>query len=1218
MALLPSSSTALLPLEQIILPSTNENINYEDILDNMLDDVEHEQNLNVNIGSPLFSPHDFEIFGFENNANINLQLEESISQLSTNFLELQNRLKRRASNPLYITDSLNQSLFNESPITKRAKTPLFNSPTSCQSPIETRVPSPLPIPQQLDHYLLNKSISTFEEVDSYPPISLQLQTNPNFDPNIKFDDINDLDELNPFDDFVDTDMFINDTQNDHQLIQCNFNMPTSCAELNIQPLSDGQMLGDGNLSRSGSNIIELPIEVGDHNKDVEPSNANNQESDVYVLTNYDETNAPQLVPIEVDDHYKNVEPSNDNNHESNVYVLTYDETNAPQLVPGPVNVINNVDENIRENENGYNCNLELFMNEDTNVNENIENDIDLESFLGLMNENVDNNENIQEPPTFFEEPPTSPNELSNFLKDAPDGITFLSDKGWMVILERPYKESINISMDLGRYKTLEIATRVRDLAALKLNFHLNNKNFEFTFPISDYYEELREMKNWSEEDYIWSLKRHSLAFKNQTGFNGVYVQKDTKKGGKRWEGKLIIHGTKFWLGSHNKIEIPAIFWDLVVMFYKKNDVITNFRPGHYTEEDTNKFMELLKREKIYDATEWDLIKRIMQEPPFFSKYVVENSTSNQNLNQPSFLNLNKPVNQILDQILGRTSNQTSNQPLNQPLFSNVNDIAQSEKPFLPLESQPLLPDVIDIAQSKKPLLPLESQQIMDSQKMAKHFMECPRNKLEESWKLYRKHVDESDELFEKTILEEFGVLVWSPTWAINNLIKANIFLKENLKVNDFFPCLIATTLSPIDIQRRIFGFKFSQHINDQFEEKELQILLKKLGPSKLSDSTSHDPYIKNHQKKWISLPNIRYLPSEFNDIIACDSGLIVVKGGKQPQELSNQTNLVSALLAPYDHYWMSNDYLEAKNQSIIIVTNPLTYEIKPLPPMPHLILHEKVAEFNFDDSTKTSYRLIVVGVHKSISESNQNLENTYVGLGVYCSINNSWMHFGCIQNASLLSKDLGSSTIVVHGCFVYCGGTKIDSTSKKKGLLRPSIFHFNISKIGKPPIIIDFTKGGDMYFIKSVEPPRLVQVEINTKLYAVSREARVYPMILFVIEVIVDKEGVPTGLYKSIKNGIMPEDIFSLLFKRPCNFLGDKSHVRKKLTNQAPWEVIGSHGYIAIKVLGFDPAIALYNVQKDEWKYIFFPYNKHIPKPLNTANWKLISKFYEARWEATP
>jgi len=67
-----------------------------------------------------------------------------------------------------------------------------------------------------------------------------------------------------------------------------------------------------------------------------------------------------------------------------------------------------------------------------------------------------------------------------------------------------------------------------------------------------------------------------------------------------------------------------------------------------------------------------------------------------------------------------------------------------------------------------------------------------------------------------------------------------------------------------------------------------------------------------------------------------------------------------------------------------------------------------------------------------------------------------------------------------------------------------------------------------------------------------------------------------------------------------------------------PWEVTACIGHIAIKVIRFDPLIALYNVKDQNWNYTYFPYTKTILKHPNTKAWGLIPGVYEPRWNAIP
>jgi hypothetical protein len=61
---------------------------------------------------------------------------------------------------------------------------------------------------------------------------------------------------------------------------------------------------------------------------------------------------------------------------------------------------------------------------------------------------------------------------------------------------------------------------------------------------------------------------------------------------------------------------------------------------------------------------------------------------------------------------------------------------------------------------------------------------------------------------------------------------------------------------------------------------------------------------------------------------------------------------------------------------------------------------------------------------------------------------------------------------------------------------------------------------------------------------------------------------------------------------------------------------MGSASDIAIKVIGFDPMIALYNVQDELWNYSYFPDTESFEKSSNYEAWRLIPGVYEPRWNA--
>jgi hypothetical protein len=303
---------------------------------------------------------------------------------------------------------------------------------------------------------------------------------------------------------------------------------------------------------------------------------------------------------------------------------------------------------------------------------------------------------------------------------------------------------------------------------------------------------------------------------------------------------------------------------------------------------------------------------------------------------------------------------------------------------------------------------------------------------------------------------------------------------------------------------------------------------------------------------------MRYLEISFTDIIASDGGLLAVKGGKQPHQLSDPMDPMGSLLIAYNHYWKMNDYIKAKNQSMIIVTNPLTREIKLLPPIPQKVLHEIIARLSFYDSERTTYRLILIGTchcEEVIQENIETMKSVELALVVYCSIKNSWVHFDKVLNVAPPSKILGRPNLVIHKYSIYYGGTHIHPQLGNEKISKRVIIYFNTHVSQRQKLIIDFTEAGKSYSINVVEPPKLVQIGFNAKIYAVIREAQFEKATdtLFIIEVVVNTDGTPTGSYKVLSQGVMPKSIYSLLFRK-TNTSDDE--ITMYSNNLPPWEVL--------------------------------------------------------------
>lgn len=90
-----------------------------------------------------------------------------------------------------------------------------------------------------------------------------------------------------------------------------------------------------------------------------------------------------------------------------------------------------------------------------------------------------------------------------------------------------------------------------------------------------------------------------------------------------------------------------------------------------------------------------------------------------------------------------------------------------------------------------------------------------------------------------------------------------------------------------------------------------------------------------HKPDWLTIPGIDFLPSGVDNIIAGDGGLLCVNGGTQPRSKNIHTPPI-----PHAEDYNLHQYPQ---QSILVVCNPLTRELKFIPRHANKKLDRKVA-----------------------------------------------------------------------------------------------------------------------------------------------------------------------------------------------------------------------------------------------------------------------------------
>ncbi|CAK9195403.1 unnamed protein product [Sphagnum troendelagicum] len=398
-----------------------------------------------------------------------------------------------------------------------------------------------------------------------------------------------------------------------------------------------------------------------------------------------------------------------------------------------------------------------------------------------------------------------------------------------------------------------------------------------------------------------------------------------------------------------------------------------------------------------------------------------------------------------------------------------------------------------------------------------------------------------------------------------------------------------------------------------------------------NDNDEH-PHSTTGPEHWLCLPSLRYLPLRMDRIIAAAAGLLAVDGGIQPcpgKEIRTGMNRTPEWIrfqSLNDKYWRQPEYEDAKGQSMLVVTNPLTKEYRLLPPIPRKKLMEKVGAFIFTDASRTAYRLIVVGwvklnvsqeaeeAHKASGSTYQQRPQEEAALVIYSSQHERWVHFDKVSNARPCSRKLGGrSGCVVMNYGVFFAGLRVTPKPlSRTDITTAAIFYFNCSSSRRQQLVFDFN-GTQLYAIKASEPPKIVAAGHN-RVYAVSREpssrATANNMFVFIVDVVLNADGSPKGSCERLTNGIMPTPITEKLFR---GFAWHKDR------NYRTYDVHGGDHVIAFKVSIWDPDIALYHLDTGTWSLTAFP--TEAPKPLEVRDqrdWLFVEGIYEPMWLAIP